>query len=126
MLPYVNGQAMTGTISPMHSGMHKKIKNPAAKIFATTNMLQFEDFVDSSINLFLRRIDDLYLDGKICNLASWAGLFVYDTIGELTFSTKYGHLEAGRDIDNIVSDVDKHFQRVSLVSDFSKQPILSY
>ena len=107
---------MVGTISPMAPELHKKLKAPATRIFTTSNMLQFEEFVDNSIALLLQRIEDLFIGGKACNVAFWFGLFVYDTMGEMTFSKKYGHLEAGSDVGNIIADVDWHFQSTSLVS----------
>ena len=116
MLPYMNGEAITGTISPMPAEMHKKLKGPPTRIFSTSNMLQFEEFVDSSIELLVKRFDEMFATtGKVFDFAFWANLFAYDTMGELTFSKKYGNMEAGKDVDNIIADVDKHFQKISLI-----------
>ena len=37
-------------------------------------------------------------------------------LGELTFSKRYGFLDAGKDVDNIIRDLEMHFDKVSLVS----------
>lgn len=115
MLPYVIGEPMPGTIAPMPEDMHKKIKGPPTRIFATTNIRQFKRFIDSSIELLLKHFEELFLSGRAFNFALWANLFAYDTMGEPTSPKRHGHLEAGKDVDNIVADVEKHFQRISLI-----------
>ncbi|MCJ1309075.1 hypothetical protein MMC25_002730 [Agyrium rufum] len=115
MLPYLNGQAMIGTISPLPADLHRQLKKPVARIFQMSNIVSFEKFVDSSIELFFRRIDELYVPGKAFDLGEWLELFVYDTMGELTFSKRYGFLEAGQDVDNIIQDVESFFNYVSLI-----------
>ena len=115
MLPYVDGQAMVGTISPLPAELHRQLKNPAVKIFSMTSLVTFEGFINSSIRVFFSQLDKLYTHGESCDIGAWIELFVYDVLGELTFSKRYGLLEMGRDVDNIISDVDSHFNKVSLV-----------
>ena len=115
ILPYNNGVAMIGTISPLDPDLHRQLKKPVAKIFSMTNLITFEGFVNSSMNLFFTRLDGLYAGGKICDLGAWIEMFVFDVLGELTFSKRYGFLEQGKDVDNIIRDVDTHFDKVSLV-----------
>ena len=116
ILPYNNGEAMVGTISPLPADLHRQLKKPVANIFSMSNLMTFEGFVNSSISLFFNRIDELYIDGKSCKLDAWLEWFVFDTLGELTFSKKYGFLERGEDVENIIRDVDVHFDKVSLVT----------
>ena len=100
---------MVGTISPLPLDLHRMLKKPVAKVFSMSNMVTFEGFVNSSVALFLERIDQFYTHGQICDLSSWMEMSVYDVLRELTFSKRYGFLEAGKDVDNIISDVEKHF-----------------
>ena len=106
---------MLGTICPMPAELHRQLKKPVARVFSMSNMVSFEKFVDSSIKLLFDRLHTLYSDGKTCDFGLWLELFVYDVLGELTFSKRYGFLEAGKDVDNIIGDVDSHFNMVSLV-----------
>ncbi|MCJ1244003.1 hypothetical protein MMC30_001200 [Trapelia coarctata] len=116
LLPYNNGEPMVGTISPLPADLHRQLKKPVANIFSMSNLVSFEGFVNSSISLLFSRIDELYTDGKSCNLDAWLEWFVFDTLGELTFSKKYGFLERGEDVDNIIRDIEGHFDKTSLVS----------
>jgi cytochrome P450 len=40
---------------------------------------------------------------------------VFDALGELTFPKRYGFIDRGTDVDNIMADIWHHFERVSLV-----------
>ena len=60
------------------------------------------------MTLLMKRFDDLFLNGTSFDFAFWANLFLHDTMGELTFSKRYGHMEAAK-------DVDEHFQKISLI-----------
>ncbi|MCJ1435911.1 hypothetical protein MMC27_005287 [Xylographa pallens] len=115
LLPYDNGVAMIGTISPIDSDLHRQLKKPVAKIFSMSNLVTFETFVDSSTILFFSRLNELYGQGTPCDLGIWLEWLVYDVLGELTFSKRYGFLEQAKDVDNIIFDVGKHFDKVSLV-----------
>ena len=106
---------MVGTISPLEPDLHRQLKKPVAKIFSMTNFVAFEGFVNSSIILFFSRLDELYGQGTPCDLGTWLEWFVYDVLGELTFSKRYGFLEQAKDVDNIIRDIETHFDKVSLV-----------
>ena len=80
-----------------------------------TNLVTFEGFVNSSMSVFFSQLDRLYTHGKNCDIGAWLELFVYDVLGELTFSKRYGFLEQGEDVDHVIKDVDSHFNKVSLV-----------
>ena len=109
---------MVGTISPLPAELHRQLKKPAAKIFSMTNLVTFEGFVNSSIRVFFSQLDKLYTHGETCDIGAWIEMFVYDVLGELTFSKRYGFLDIGEDLDNIISDVDSHFNKVSLVRSY--------
>ncbi|MCJ1384344.1 hypothetical protein MMC17_007460 [Xylographa soralifera] len=115
ILPYNNGVAMIGTISPLDSDLHRQIKKPVAKIFSMSNLVTFESFVNSTMILFFDRLGDLYDWGTPCDLGTWLEWFVFDALGELTFSKRYGFLEQAKDVENIIRDVETHFDKVSLV-----------
>ena len=83
-----------------------------------TNLVTFEGFVNSSIRVFFSQLDKLYTHGETCDIGAWIEMFVYDVLGELTFSKRYGFLDIGEDLDNIISDVDSHFNKVSLVRSY--------
>jgi len=107
---------MVGTISPLPADLQRQLEKPVANILSMSNLVTFEGFVNSSISLFFSRVDEIYLNGKSCNLDASLEWFVFDTLGDLTFSEKYGFLERREDVDNIIRDVETLFDKVALVS----------
>lgn len=115
ILPYNNGKVMPGLISS-HGELHRSLKRPVSNIYSMSNLVSFESFVDSTIVLFCDVLEKRYL-GKTesFDFSFWLQAFVFDTLGELTFSKRYGFIEEGKDVKNIMADIWAHFERVSLV-----------
>ena len=116
VLPYVNGEALNCSITPIPLEAHVKVVDSVAKVFAATDMLQSEELVDSSVTRFLERIDNLFLSDSIYNLASWPGLLVYDIMGVLTFSGRYGCVNVAQGIRSVAESVNSRAQSVPVVS----------
>ena len=123
MLPYVNGRSPPGTISLQDEDLHRRIKKPVVPIFSTSSLVTYESFIDSTMGIFFNRLDELYVRGSTCDLGTWLEWFVFDALGELTFSKRYGFLDQGKDVENIIRDIETHFDAVSLV--WAERHILS-
>ncbi|KAJ8058504.1 hypothetical protein OCU04_012690 [Sclerotinia nivalis] len=118
ILPYNNGKAMPGLISAKDNNLHRSLKRPISNIYSMSNLVSFERFVDSSIERLCSQLEKSYAEGahsQHCDLSFWLQAFVFDTLGELTFSQPYGFVEQGKDIEGIMGDIWSHFERVSLV-----------
>ena len=78
-----------------------------------STLVEFEPFVDSATELFLSRLEELYVSsdsGKpavVCNLGKWLQYYAFDVIGELTFSKRFGFLDQGDDVGGIISSFRK-------------------
>lgn len=87
-----------------------------------SKVVSFEPQVDSTMQYFFKRLDDLFADkNQTCNLAFWLQAFAFDVIGEITFSKRIGFLEKGEDIDGIMGSIWKYFTAASPVSHPSQQ-----
>ena len=109
---------MPGLISAKDSNLHRSLKRPISNIYSMSNLVSFEKFVDSSIERLCHQLDTSYAENthsKQCDLSFWLQAFVFDTLGDLTFSQPYGFVEQGTDIESIMGDIWSHFKRVSLV-----------
>ena len=63
----------------------------------------------------IHRLEDLFSGDKICDFGLWLEMFVFDVLGEMTFSKRYGFLEKGEDIEDIIANIEHHFDKVSMV-----------
>lgn len=108
---------MPGLISAKDS-LHRSLKRPISNIYSMSNLVSFERFVDSSIEKLCAQLEKLYAESahpQQCDLSFWLQAFVFDTLGELTFSQPYGFVEQGKDIERIMGDIWSHFEKVSLI-----------
>ena len=108
---------MPGLLSAKDANLHRALKRPIANLYSLSNLVSFENFVDDSIRKFFNQLDQLFIKtpNKPCDLGFWLPAFVFDTLGEITFSKPYGFVEQAKDVESIMGDIWKHFSRVSLV-----------
>lgn len=79
-------------------------------------LIQYEPFVDSTTELFLRQTEKLYAaTGEGCNFARWLQFYAFDVIGEMTYSKRHGFLEENKDVDGIIDYISKLFNYVAPV-----------
>jgi hypothetical protein len=96
-----------------------------------STLVQYEPFVDSTTELFLKQTEKLYAQtGSVCDFSRWLQFYAFDVIGEMTYSKRHGFVEENRDIDGIVQYLGKLFDYVAPIGQipvldllFLKNPI---
>jgi hypothetical protein len=113
VLPMQNaykGQPLPMLISAIDSKYHMSIKRPVAGAYSMTSVLQSEGIADKCIGDLVRQLDAGFgALGKPCSLDRWMHYLAFDFIGQATFSKRFGFLEAGGDIDNMIKIIDLQF-----------------
>lgn len=93
------------------------MKRPIASFYSMTNILAYEPLVDATICVFIDQLQKRFaLTGKPCDLSDWLQYYAFDVIGAVTFSTRIGFLEQGRDIDNAIEGIWSRFKYFASVS----------
>lgn len=68
-----------------------------------SSLIQYEQFVDSTTEIFLSQTENLYADPEVaCNFSRWLQFYAFDVIGEITYSKRHGFLEENKDVDGII------------------------
>lgn len=74
---------------------------PIQKFYNMGNVLSLEGSVDDTIKAFLKRLDELFIDGpnagNICKMEDWMMYFSWDVISQITFSRPMGFMETASD-----------------------------
>lgn len=81
---------------------HRIAKRKVGAAFAMPNLLQSEAAIDSCVDLFMNRLRDLTADGSPIDLGAWLQYFAFDVVGEVSFASKLGFLEQGKDVDGMM------------------------
>lgn len=112
----VSGKRVASLVAMTDEAEQSRSRRPVAHAYSLSTMVEYEGLVDSTIALFLSRLDTKYADsGKSLNLGLWLQFFAFDVIGELTFSRRLGFLANGSDVENIIHSIGANFDRISVL-----------
>ncbi|EEU34711.1 uncharacterized protein NECHADRAFT_97459 [Fusarium vanettenii 77-13-4] len=128
------GNRLETMFNTANDSYHARLRRSVSNAYAMSTLVAFEPFVDSTSTEFLKqlklRFADRPGDEGICDFGAWLQYYAFDVIGELTFSKRLGFVETGRDVDNIIRDLEGFLNYVSWIGQipfldrlFIKNPI---
>ncbi|KAH6975709.1 cytochrome P450 oxidoreductase [Ilyonectria destructans] len=94
---------------------HSKLKRPVAHMYSLATLLGWEHKMDEISKLFIDRLDKYATSGQEIDLGQWLQWYAFDIIGKLTFSTTFGFLEQGRDIEDMIANINGFFFYAAVV-----------
>lgn len=110
ILPFSKGKVMPGMFATQDENLHRFLKRPIASIYSMSNLVTFEKYVDSTMQIFFEQLDQRFVQtGLVCDYGLWIQMFAFDVIGEITFSKRLGFLERAEDVDGIMAGTWNHF-----------------
>jgi hypothetical protein len=117
------GIAVPSLFSMLDETHHAKLRRTVNNIFALTTLVQYEPFVNSTITVFLDQLDKRFAgkDGPegVIDFPLWLQFYAFDVIGELTYSTRHGFLDQGRDVDGIIAFLNRYMRYFGVVGPVS-------
>lgn len=117
LTPYSKGKTIPMMFATQDEGIHRMLRKPVAGIYSMTNMVSFERFVDSTMDVFFRELDSRFIaKGESCDFSVWLQRFAFDVMGEITFSKRLGFLEQPEKVGDLMNLIWLHFSYASMVS----------
>ncbi|KAK4125780.1 cytochrome P450 [Parathielavia appendiculata] len=102
--PPENPDIFTETREDVHA-MKKRVANVP---YGMAAMQQLSPFINDTIELLMRKIDEHIAAGRgVFDLGDYLHFFAFDVLGEVAFSRSFGFLAEGRDVDNAIKTIDK-------------------
>ncbi len=93
------------------------MKSPIAPLYSLSNVVTFESFVDEVLGVLFQQLDKRYVASHASfDLADWLQYFAFDVMGTMTFSSRYGFLETGKDVNGMLESIWKFMLTVGPVS----------
>lgn len=111
-----NGAIIPSIFSTRDESFHSIMKRPIAKVYAMTNLRNYEVLVESTEAVFFAKLGNLADQKKAFELSTWFHWFATDVILEITFGKRIGFLEKEEDVEGIIEMVEKRFWYVAVVS----------
>ncbi|KAK1449429.1 hypothetical protein CMEL01_08744 [Colletotrichum melonis] len=103
---------------------HKRMKRNVAPAFSMSALMALEEFVDSTVTLFIQCMDELAIAPSVppsqrkdpINMVEWFQWYAFDVVGELSFSRRLGFLDTKSDVGNMTKVLDSFIQYASTVA----------
>lgn len=62
----------------------------------------------------MSRLDEFAINNRQVDLGTWLQYFAFDVVGEVTFASKLGFLEQGKDVDGMMKAIEGMLAYASL------------
>ncbi|KAK5047347.1 hypothetical protein LTR84_006870 [Exophiala bonariae] len=95
--------------------VHAKKKRVAAVPYSLSKIVANSDAFTSTMKVLISKFHDLSQSQGVIDLGEWLHYFAFDSLGEAVFSTNFGFLEAGRDIDDTLNTIKRAARYGSIV-----------
>ncbi|KAL3418183.1 Pisatin demethylase 12 [Phlyctema vagabunda] len=130
-----NGKPLHSLFNTNDEKFHSKLRRHVANAYSMSNLVQFEPMVDSTITAFINQLEKRFVgrpggDGVI-DFGLWLQYYAFDVIGELTFSQRLGFVDQGKDIDGVITTLERMLNYFAVIGQipwldrlFLKNPLL--
>lgn len=72
--------------------------------FSLSNITKTEPYIDSVLQLFTTRLNELSDSNTPIHFQDWFSFFAFDVLGEVTFSKSFGFVDSGIDIRSAIAN----------------------
>lgn len=79
VLPY-RGQFTRSLFTTLDENYHSTYKRPIANAYSMSTLVEFEPFVDTTMQLFMQRLDEFVTSGAELNFGVWLQMFAFDVM----------------------------------------------
>ncbi|KAF4549612.1 Cytochrome P450-like protein 13 [Elsinoe fawcettii] len=129
----MNGKYFPTTFSVRDEQLHTMMTRQANKLYTVPALIKFEPLMDSAIDMFTKELRERFVrPGKSCPIHAWLHYLAWDMIAEITFSRKFGFLEQGRDVQDLIRIGEESADYLAVVGQMhwldmllSKNPVMS-
>ncbi|PPJ56321.1 hypothetical protein CBER1_00626 [Cercospora berteroae] len=98
---------------------HAETRRKFQSMYAMSSLLHYESYVEAAQDVFNQRLVEMCEDGRTVNMHHWLQCYAFDVIANITFSRRFGFLDAGKDIENMMASLDANLIFSSLAGVYS-------
>ncbi|OOF96477.1 hypothetical protein ASPCADRAFT_144945 [Aspergillus carbonarius ITEM 5010] len=94
---------------------HSDARRKVASMYSMSAVVSYEPYVDDCIRRFCAQLDSFVKTGSMVDLGHWLQCFAFDTISKITYGERFGFLDRGEDINNLMKSLEQSFVISSLM-----------
>ncbi|KAK1468235.1 hypothetical protein CMEL01_00002 [Colletotrichum melonis] len=99
--------ALNNLFNELNPRVHSDMRRQVASVYSMSNMVSYEPYVDECTDIFAQRLSEFSDEGRVIDLGHWFQCYALDVIGKVTFSKRFGCLDAGNDPQGVLEALDE-------------------
>lgn len=104
---------------------HAETRKRFQSLYSMSSLVSYETYVDECIDIILARFSQFAQRGQTIDLSHWFQCYAFDVMGHITYSKRFGFLDAGEDIAGTIRALDKSMVYSTLIGIYPKlHPLL--
>lgn len=84
-------------------------------MYSMSSLVHYEGYVDECAEILCTRLSEFAAGNEVVDMAAWFRHYAFDVIGDITYSQRFGFLDAGKDVGGLQAALHKVVRYGSLV-----------
>ncbi|KAF2638795.1 cytochrome P450 [Massarina eburnea CBS 473.64] len=114
-----DGTIVENIFGTRNNEFHSRQIRPIQKMYSLQSAQKLEPVLDNTFDVLCRELERQFMDGKnegkTCDIADWVLFFAWDFLGDVTFSQRFGFIEAGEDVGGMLDTAERVMRYFSVV-----------
>lgn len=82
---------------------HAEERRKFQALYSMSSLVHYEPYVSDCLELFMQRMNEIASAQQTINMAHWVQCYAFDVIASLTYSKRFGFLDAGVDVGGLMA-----------------------
>ncbi|KUI71294.1 Pisatin demethylase [Cytospora mali] len=105
-MPWTKDGFFPAIFTTQNDDLHKRLKSPIANLYSLSNVITLEKAVDGAMAVLFGELDRRFVaSSRVFDLCDWLQYFAFEAMGTMTFSSRYGFMESGGDVDGMIDAI---------------------
>jgi cytochrome P450 len=110
---------MPNLFNEVHSTRHASMRRQVSSLYSMSSLVSYEPYVDDCTSILCNRLSEFAQVGVSVDMRNWFQCYAFDVIGLITFSKRFGCLDAGEDIGGVMGALNNQHLLASVLGLFS-------
>ena len=94
---------------------HAETRRRFQGLYSMSSLVTYESYVDSCTDILEQRLREFASNGDTVDMMKWLQCYAFDVIGDITYSRRFGFLDAGKDVAGLMEALSKSMPYSTLV-----------
>lgn len=98
------------------------MKRNISTLYTKAAIQDLEPRIDDTVAIFMQKLRERTAGGPVTlDMSLWLHFFAFDSLGDIDLSQRFGFLETGKDVNNMLETADRILHMTGLVGIYLSQ-----